>query len=502
MSAPGQSTEANDPPHELLEAVLSGVVGKQNVIVEPTQQTSGDSKDVLDLNSDGQALRTASSTKVKMDESQETLVGVASPRMDASGSYVGTEEKAVEPAQTQNTDEASPIHDGMESSIATLRPNDIPTSKSPSAQHLSADDQTYLDPTPKTPISSQPPSRSASSAASIPQYSRTSEDMDRSPTRSDAEFYEKDEKTSASEDEREANSRSEIQSIMDQFSEEGQGPGHEEVMSPRLEFAGPLLGNPIQHPPRKSSLEPLNPHTGSATQSMQDLRISSSNSLHTQLRDQYDIGPTVPPKAGSIHSFGQQRDERYQSLDSPMSPPLHRPPPPEPEPEPDLPFDFHRFLEQLRHKTADPVAKFLRSFLQEFGKRQWMVHEQVKIIGDFLAFITNKMAQCEVWREVSDAEFDNAREGMEKLVMNRLYSQTFSPAIPPPQPIPGPRPRRRGAERPMGPGRRGQHQEDVERDDILAQKVSIYGWIKEEHLDIPPVGDSGKRFLILAQQGT
>ncbi len=53
----------------------------------------------------------------------------------------------------------------------------------------------------------------------------------------------------------------------------------------------------------------------------------------------------------------------------------------------------------------------------------------------------------------------------------------------------------------MGPGRRGQHQEDVERDDILAQKVSIYGWIKEEHLDIPPVGESGKRFLVLAQQG-
>jgi hypothetical protein len=129
-----------------------------------------------------------------------------------------------------------------------------------------------------------------------------------------------------------------------------------------------------------------------------------------------------------------------------------------------------------------------------------MVHEQVKIISDFLTFITNRMGQCEVWREVSDAEFDNAREGMEKLVMNRLYSQTFSPAIPPPQPIPGVKPRRRNGERPMGPGRRGQHQEDVERDEVLAQKVSIYGWIKEEHLDIPPVGDSGKRFLILAQQ--
>jgi len=53
----------------------------------------------------------------------------------------------------------------------------------------------------------------------------------------------------------------------------------------------------------------------------------------------------------------------------------------------------------------------------------------------------------------------------------------------------------------MGPGRRGQHQEDVERDEVLAQKVSIYGWIKEEHLDIPAVGDSGKRFLVLAQAG-
>jgi len=103
-------------------------------------------------------------------------------------------------------------------------------------------------------------------------------------------------------------------------------------------------------------------------------------------------------------------------------------------------------------------------------------------------------------RDVSDAEFDNAREGMEKLVMNRLYTQTFSPAIPPPQPIPGAKPKRRGGERPMGPGRRGQHQEDVERDDILTQKINIYAWLREEHLDIPPTGDSGTRFLKLAQQ--
>ena len=400
---------------------------------------------------------------------------------------------------TAITDHETPfVHEAMESSTATLVPDAVRSAKPSTEQSLSSEDQAYLDPTPKTPFPSQPPSRSASSAASIPHYSRTNKAPERSPTRSDSGF---DEKTSASEDERETNSRSEIQSIMDQFSGEGQGPGHEEVMSPRLEFAGPLLSSPIQHPPRKSSLEPLNSSSTSISQSIQDFRISSSTSLSHQSLDQSDVGPTVPPKPGSIRSFGQPND-RYPHSDSPMSPPLHRPPPPDPEPEPDLPFDFHRFLEQLRHKTADPVAKFLRSFLSEFGKKQWMVHEQVKIIADFLAFITNRMAQCEVWREVSDAEFDNAREGMEKLVMNRLYTQTFSPAIPPPQPIPGPKPRRRGAERPMGPGRRGQHQEDVERDEVLAQKVSIYGWIREEHLDIPAVGDSGKRFLVLAQAGT
>lgn len=130
-----------------------------------------------------------------------------------------------------------------------------------------------------------------------------------------------------------------------------------------------------------------------------------------------------------------------------------------------------------------------------------MVHEQVKIISDFLAFIANKMVVSEVWRDVSDAEFDNAREGMEKLVMNRLYTQTFSPAIPPPKPIPGAKPRRRGGDPPLGPGRRGQHQEDVERDDVLTQKINIYGWVKEDHLDIPPIEESGRRFLKLAQQG-
>ncbi|CAH0026616.1 unnamed protein product [Clonostachys rhizophaga] len=380
-------------------------------------------------------------------------------------------------------------------------PPTIPADKNRSSTDASsqflAPESNYVDPTPPTPVTSQPPSRSPSSGA------RSQRSSTQSPTRSDPEF---DERRYASEDEQENGSKLEIKTIMDQFSSGDGGPGADEVMSPRLEIASPMLGSPVsQHPPRKSSLEPLAPTiAGQMGEDFKKLKLattSPSQDDEKSQRDFDDAGPPVPPKDGSSGT-PKSKDERSSSITSPISPTVtgHRPPPPEPEPEPALPFDFHRFLEQLRNKKADPVARYLKSFLSEFSKKQWMVHEQVKIISDFLAFIANKMMLCDVWREVSDAEFDNAREGMEKLVMNRLYTQTFSPAIAPPKPIPGAKPKRRGGDAPLGPGRRGQHQEDVERDDILAQKINIYGWVREQHLDIPQVGESGKRFLKLAQQ--
>ncbi|KAK3939489.1 hypothetical protein QBC46DRAFT_387679 [Diplogelasinospora grovesii] len=417
----------------------------------------------------------------------------------AHGTKDAMKGSAGEAGQSKHAEEPGDL---MSSSIATLKPTTAPTTTT-ATQYLTIETTTYVDPTPATPVTSQPPSqppsRTPSNAASQSRHGARSAEP--SPTRSDAAY---DEKRYASEEEQEGGS--EIQSIMEQFSEAGGGPGAEEVMSPRLEIASPLLGSPMQHPPRKSSLEPLNASIAQQLQDLQGLGLSSSSpaSVRQKEKERDDQRPPVPPKDDSRHSGTPSRshEDLPAGLESPLSPTvsLHRPPPPEPEPEPSLPFDFHRFLEQLRNKKADPVARYLKSFLSEFAKRQWMVHEQVKIISDFLTFIANKMAQCEVWRDISDAEFDNAREGMEKLVMNRLYTQTFSPAIPAPQPIPGGKPKRRGQERVMGPGRRGQHQEDVERDEVLSQKINIYTWVKEDHLDIPPVSESGKRFLKLAQQ--
>ena len=371
---------------------------------------------------------------------------------------------------------------GFEGLSLLQKPQQLPQEVEPTEEKQSLQppppppdsEKPYLDPTPSTPQPSRPISRRSSGNE---EFNEKALPTEAEPT-SDVEFEQK-----PPEDEGDTTakaSQSEIQSIMEQFEHEGEAPGQEEIMSPRLGLAGPHLG-PGQFPPRRSSLEPLRP-------------LDSSHS--GQPSDDASGPPPVPPKSPP-HSLMSPNFQKSPAL--PTSPTSQSALPP-PEPEPELPFDFHRFLEQLRHKSADPVAKFLRSFLTEFAKKQWMVHEQVKIISDFLTFITNKMAQCEIWRDVSDTEFDNAKEGMEKLVMNRLYTQTFSPAIPPAPPLPRSRSKRREQERLNAPGRKGQHQEDVERDDVLAQKIRIYGWVKEEHLDIAPVEPSGRRFLSLAQQ--
>ncbi|KDR80762.1 hypothetical protein GALMADRAFT_241195 [Galerina marginata CBS 339.88] len=144
-------------------------------------------------------------------------------------------------------------------------------------------------------------------------------------------------------------------------------------------------------------------------------------------------------------------------------------------------FDFQKFLDQMKTKSADPVSKYLRSFLSNFAKRTFTVNDQVKIINDFLVFIASQMRECDVWKNSSDADFENAMEGMEKLVMNRLYDFTFTPQLVhtiPPRPI---------------------TTDDLERDRVLSQRIALFGWLEEKHLDIPE-GEGSKGFLMFAQQ--
>ncbi|GJJ11315.1 hypothetical protein Clacol_005547 [Clathrus columnatus] len=146
-------------------------------------------------------------------------------------------------------------------------------------------------------------------------------------------------------------------------------------------------------------------------------------------------------------------------------------------------FDFQKFLDQMKSRSADPIAKYLRSFLSNFAKKTYPVKDQIKIINDFLDFIADKMRNLEgsPWQHATQQEFDHALDAMEKLVMNRLYEFTFQPLLP--------------------PGSRTT--DDIERDHVLQQRILLFGWLTPEHLDIPfkdPNQSEERGFLEFAQQ--
>lgn len=150
-------------------------------------------------------------------------------------------------------------------------------------------------------------------------------------------------------------------------------------------------------------------------------------------------------------------------------------PPPTTQASEELPFDFNRFLEQMKHRSAQPVGEYVRSFIKGFAKKPYRTQDQIKLIFDFLDFIAARMRECDVWKNQSDNEFENAKEAMEKLVMNRLYPYTFTPAV-------------------QKEGRWAVQTDDLERDRVLRQRILLFGWLSEEHLDVP-VGDHSRGFI-------
>jgi Rab5 GDP/GTP exchange factor len=118
-------------------------------------------------------------------------------------------------------------------------------------------------------------------------------------------------------------------------------------------------------------------------------------------------------------------------------------------------------------------------------------------------FISKKIPLYEPWSTASPNELSNAFEGMEKLIMNRLYSRTFAPAalanIPTTEShIPG------TANRVPEEAREklGDLMDDIERDRVLAERIEIFDWVGPKELDIPEgMVEGGERFLGLAEQG-
>ncbi|QPG74267.1 hypothetical protein FOA43_001592 [Brettanomyces nanus] len=143
-------------------------------------------------------------------------------------------------------------------------------------------------------------------------------------------------------------------------------------------------------------------------------------------------------------------------------------------------FDFQKFLSEFKAKECQPIHRYLKSFLVQFGQRNWNIDEQVKLVKDFEDFLLKKMLEYFPFNTMqTEDEIRNCKEGLEKLIMTRLYSQVFSPAVPP----------NKLSE---------QHQNDRISDRSYARNVRLYDWIELRHLDVPMELNLHSSFIQLA----
>lgn len=128
-------------------------------------------------------------------------------------------------------------------------------------------------------------------------------------------------------------------------------------------------------------------------------------------------------------------------------------------------FDFQKFMADIRNPSANPIARYLKSFFQEFCRGVWTLNQQERIVADFLKFISVKLKDFEPFKSNNKREFKNSLEGIEKLVMTRIYNRVYPPQMPPLL-------------------RTDSHNEELIRDQVFAEKLRLWGWVEGKHLDL------------------
>ncbi|KAI5963133.1 vps901 [Candida pseudojiufengensis] len=135
-------------------------------------------------------------------------------------------------------------------------------------------------------------------------------------------------------------------------------------------------------------------------------------------------------------------------------------------------FDFQNFLVQLRKKPADPIVRYLRSFLGSYIKQvhSFSAEQRISIITDFKSFTNEKFKLYEPFASMDSIDLENSREGLEKLIMNRLYDLCFPPEVfnhsTALSQIPQP------------------YQDDLKEDKEFSTQLEKYSWINGSHFDI------------------
>lgn len=124
-------------------------------------------------------------------------------------------------------------------------------------------------------------------------------------------------------------------------------------------------------------------------------------------------------------------------------------------------FDYEVFLRRMRHPSCRPLIVQVKGFITRFQQQASNGASSAQLVHQFRDFIDRLMEAVRenaVWRLTGDAnpeEYEVAREGLEYLLTNQLYSVAFSPI------------------------------EDRDRDELVGRKILSFGdWIRPSHLDI------------------
>ena len=146
-------------------------------------------------------------------------------------------------------------------------------------------------------------------------------------------------------------------------------------------------------------------------------------------------------------------------------------------------FDFQEFLVQFKSKDCEPIHKYLKSFIRQFGQRIWTVNEQVKLIKEFEDFLFNKLIQFEPFNELNNDEIkiNNCKEGLEKLIMTKVYPVVFSPCM-------------------SFIKLTDSHKHDKIMDRKYLTNTYLYDWIEFKHLDLNINVKIDSKFITLASK--
>lgn len=133
---------------------------------------------------------------------------------------------------------------------------------------------------------------------------------------------------------------------------------------------------------------------------------------------------------------------------------------------------FYDFLERMRNPVSLDLVRSIKSFIVSFSFYTANPENDGKKVQDFLLTMESAIRDHPLWAGATEEEIDCAIEGLEKYVMTKLFSRTFSSSP-----------------------------EDAKIDQEISEKLYLLrNFLRPEHLDIPPVLHNEASWLLAEKE--